>query len=98
VTAYMLTQMSVAKGIKLFGQPAIDSILTEFCQLHDIDVFEPMLASALNNEQRRLALRAVNLIKKKKSGKLKGLTCADGSTQRSLYKRSETSSPTVATD
>jgi hypothetical protein len=40
VTAFVLTQMSVSKGMKLFGQPAIDAILTEFCQLHDMDVFE----------------------------------------------------------
>jgi Reverse transcriptase (RNA-dependent DNA polymerase) len=57
-----------------------------------------MLASALTKLQKQLALRAVNLIKKKKSGKLKGCSCADGSSQRSLYEKSETSLPTVATD
>jgi hypothetical protein len=65
LTAYVLTQMSAAKGIKLFGQPAIEAVLTEFCQLHDMDVFDPMLASALTRAQKKLALRAVNLIKQK---------------------------------
>jgi hypothetical protein len=51
VTAYVLTQMSAAKGRKLFGKPAVDAILTEFCQLHDMDVFEPMLAETLSKRQ-----------------------------------------------
>jgi hypothetical protein len=41
---------------------------------------------------------AVNLIKEKRTGELKGRTYADGSVQRSLYDKSETTSPTVATD
>jgi hypothetical protein len=34
VTAYIMTQMSAASGIKTYGQPAIDAIHKEFCQLH----------------------------------------------------------------
>jgi hypothetical protein len=43
-------------------------------------------------------LRAINLIKEKQSGKLKGRTVADGRSQKDLYDKSETASPTVATD
>jgi hypothetical protein len=98
LTVFVLTQMSASKGIKLFGKPAIDAILMEFCQLHGMEVFDPMMASTLTGAQRKAALRAVNLVKEKKSGKLKGRTCVDGSTQRSMYEKSETSSPTVSTD
>jgi hypothetical protein len=98
VTAYIMTQMSAASGIKTYGQPAVDAILKEFCQLHDKGVFEPQLATSLTAQQKRSSLRAVNLIKEKRNGDIKGRTCADGSTQRSLYDKSETTSPTIAND
>jgi Reverse transcriptase (RNA-dependent DNA polymerase) len=98
VTAYVLTQMSAAAGIKLYGQPAVDAILKEFCQLHEKGVFEPKLTSALTSEQKKGALRAVNLIKEKRSGDIKGRTCADGSVQRTLYEKTEKSSPTVSNE
>jgi len=43
-------------------------------------------------------LRAINLIKEKHDGGLKGRTYADGSMQHTLYRKEETASPTVATD
>jgi Reverse transcriptase (RNA-dependent DNA polymerase) len=98
VTAYIMTQMSATSGIKTYWQPAIDAIHKEFCQLHDKGVFEPKLASSLTMKQKSASLRAVNLIKEKRNGDIKGRTCADGSVQRSLYDKSETTSPTVAND
>jgi hypothetical protein len=38
VTAYIMTQISAASGINNYGQPAIDAIHKEFCQLHDTKV------------------------------------------------------------
>ena len=56
------------------------------------------MASELTATQKREALRAINLIKEKKCGKLKGRTCADGSTQRKYFTKEQKSSPTVSTD
>jgi Reverse transcriptase (RNA-dependent DNA polymerase) len=98
VTGFVLTQMSASAGIKFFGQPAIDAMHKEFCQLHTKGVFSPQDANTLTPQQKRASLRAVNLIKEKRTGEIKGRTCADGSVQRSLYDKSETTSPTVATD
>jgi hypothetical protein len=98
LTAFVLTQMSAAAGIKIYGQPAVDAILKEFCQLHDKGVFSPHHASSLTHEQRKGSLRAVNLIKEKRTGEIKGRTCADGSVQRDLFSKAETTSPTVSTD
>jgi hypothetical protein len=80
--------MSASTGIKVYGQPAVDAIQKEFCQPHDKGVFDPKLAGALC---------AVNLIKEKRSG-VQGRTCADGSVQCNLVDKSETTSPTVASD
>jgi hypothetical protein len=98
VTAYVMTQMSAASGIKTYGQPEVDAILKEFCQLHDKGDFHPKLASTLTMQQKNSSIRAVNLIKEKRNGDIKGRICADGSVQRNLYDKSETTSPTVAND
>jgi hypothetical protein len=97
IISYVLTQMSATAGIKVFGQPAINAIHTEFCQLHHKGVFSPIHSSAITPQQKRPSLRAVNLIKQKPHcGTIKGRTCADGSVQRLLYNKSDTTSPTVA--
>jgi hypothetical protein len=93
-----MTQMTATAGIKKHGQAAVDALLQEFCQLNNKDVFDPIDVSALTTGQKREALRAVNLIKEKRSGKLKGSTCADGRSQRAHYTKEETTSPTVSTD
>ena len=56
-----------------------------FSQLDDKTVFEGVNAATLTRKQKRKALRAINLIKEKRCGKLKGRTVADGSAQRDLY-------------
>ena len=99
IFGHIMTQMTAIAGIKKHGQSAVDALRQEFCQLLDSkNVFEPLDASTLTASQKRESLRAVNLIKEKRSGKLKGRTCADGRSQRSKYTKEETTSPTVSTD
>ncbi len=61
-------------------------------------MYEPLDPNTLTKEQKAGALRAIPTIKEKRCGKLKGRTVADGRKQRSLYDKSETASPTVATN
>jgi len=77
--------MTATAGIKKHGQAAVDALLQEFCQLDSKNVFEPRDASTLTASQKREALRALNLIKEKRSGKLKGRACADGCSKKVLY-------------
>jgi hypothetical protein len=98
VTAYVLAQISAARGMIIYGKPFEDAILKEFCQLHDKGVFEPKHAEGLSQQEKRASLRAVNLIKEKRNGDIKGRICADGSVQRDLYNKAETSSPTVSNE
>jgi len=98
IFGHIMTQMTATAGIKKHGQAAVDALLQEFCQLDSKNVFETLDASTLTASQKREALRAVNLIKEKRSGKLKGRTCADGRSQRSKYTKEETTSPTLSTD
>jgi hypothetical protein len=90
--------MTASAGIKKHGQKAIDAMLKEFCQLDDKSVFTAVDATKLSSTQKFAALRAINLIKEKRDGVLKGRSCADGSSQRSLYTKEQSASPTVSTD
>jgi len=77
IFGFMMTQMTVSHGIKKHGQKAIDALFSEFCQLDDKTVFEPMMDdSLLTHAQKKAALRAINLIKEKCNGTLKGALMA----------------------
>ena len=98
----MFTQMTAKAGIKKFGETAVAAILKEFKQLDEgakpgNPVVIPTDANTLSIEEKRKALRAINLIKEKRNGTLKGRTCADGSSQRQYLKQDESvASPTAS--
>jgi hypothetical protein len=98
------SQMTAKTGIKHFGERAIAAMFKEFKQLNEgavpgKPVFGKQDATELTYEEKKRALEAVNLIKEKRSGIIKGRTCANGSKQKRYLKRGETiSSPTVSTE
>ncbi|KAG7372416.1 reverse transcriptase RNA-dependent DNA polymerase [Nitzschia inconspicua] len=98
IVGYMMTQMTATAGIKKHGQAAVDALFREFAQLDDKTVFEVLDSRTLTREQRRAALRAVNLIKEKRDGSIKGRSCADGRPQKALYSKEATASPTISID
>ncbi len=89
-------QMTASRGIKLHGAKAVAAMFKEYKQLDDLEVLGRLTPENLTHEQKRNALRAVNLIKIKRDGKVKGRACADGSTQRQYVPRDEASSPTLS--
>jgi hypothetical protein len=98
------SQMSAKAGIKRFGEQAVAAMWKEYKQLNEgavpgKPVFGSVDPKSLSFEEHSRALEAVNLIKKKRCGKIKGRTCADGSKQKRYLKEGETiSSPTVSTE
>ena len=94
----LLTQMSAKKGIKEFGERAVEALLKEFGQLDRKDVLDPIAFGALSREQRMKALRAISLIKEKRDGRIKGRTVADGRPQRKYKSPEDIYSPTVSTE
>ena len=67
-------------------------------ELEDLDVYKPLDPNKLTRGQKKEVLHALNFLKEKCYGTLKGRTCADGRSQRTLYDKSQTASPTVSTD
>jgi hypothetical protein len=96
--AYVMTQMTAKAGLKKYGQAAVVAMVQEFGQFEDLKVYEPVDPATLTKVEKKGALRAINLIKEKRDGRLRGRTVADGRPQKDLYPKSETASPTVATD
>jgi hypothetical protein len=90
--------MTANKGIKKHGQTAVDALYKEFAQLDAKGVFQPMHPNNLSHPQKRSALRAINLIKEKRDGRLKARTCADGRPERKIYTKEDTTSPAISTD
>jgi hypothetical protein len=98
VTGFIMTQMSAKAGTKKHGQVALDALFQEFLQLHDLDGFNALVANNITKEQKRGALRAIDVIKEKRCGKIKGRTVADGRPQKALYTKDQTTSPTILPD
>ena len=61
----VMTKMSVGKGIKKFGEKAVDVVTNEFTQLDEKGVLLPRKFSELTQEQKTEALPAILLIKEK---------------------------------
>ena len=97
----IFTQMNANAGFKKYGPRAIAAMIKEYTQLNEgavpgKPVVAPVDASSLTNLEKSQALQAVNLIKEKYNGDLKGKTCADGSKQRKYLKQDESmASPTA---
>jgi len=94
-TASDYEQMSMKKGIKKFGEDAIQAVLAEYAQLDNKEVFEGIDPDTLTLEQKKEALELITLIKLKRCGKVKGRACANGKKQRRYIKKETISSPTV---
>ena len=93
---FMFVQMSASKGLKMFGERAVAALFREYKQFHDMDVFDRVKIDDMSPDRKNKALNAINLIKEKRNGDIKGRTCANGKQQIRYIQKNETSSPTVA--
>ena len=92
----VMTQHTMKKGLKLFGEARVDAVLAELQQLHDRKVMEPVDQGGMSYEQHKASLEYLMFLKKKRSGKIKGRGCADGQKQREHTAKDAASAPTVA--
>ena len=90
------TQMSPQIGIKIFGDKAVSTIVEEYEQVDRLNVVEPVYGKDLTYSKQVNALNAIDLIKEKRCGKIKGRTVADGRKQCDFYSKYKTSSPVLS--
>jgi Reverse transcriptase (RNA-dependent DNA polymerase) len=94
----VMTQYSVKKGLKVFGEAGVEAVLLELQQLHDRKVIRPVLPSSLSYQAKKASLAYLMFLKEKRTGQIKGRGCADGRPQRETTPKEEASSPTVAVE
>jgi hypothetical protein len=94
----VMTQYSVKKGLKVFGEAGVEAVLQELQQLHDRMVIRPVLPSSLSYQAKKASLVYLMFLKEKRTGQIKGRGCADGRPQRETTPKEEASSPTVAVE
>jgi hypothetical protein len=94
----VMTQHSIKKGLKIFGEAGADAVVSEMQQLHNESVIEPKKANMLTREEKHKALQYLMFLKKKRCGRIKGRECADGRKQRFYKTKEETSAPTVVVE
>jgi hypothetical protein len=83
---------SLFKGIKEFGNKGLQAAHEEIKQLHDCIVFKLYLV------EQRCAIESLIFLTKKKNGRNKVRTCANGSTQCEYTKCNEAASPMEMTE
>ena len=91
-------QMSMKKGLKMFGEGGYAAVKKEMQQLHDRKVMQPISQKDLSPEQKKEALGYLMFLKKKRCGKIKGRGCADGRKQQAYITKEQSTSPTISTE
>ena len=90
----LFVQMLAKKGIKQFGERAVAAMIKGFTQIHNGPMPGKLVVAAvdprtLDKNQKRAALEAANLIQEKRSGVIKGRTCANERKQKLFIKDSQ---------
>ena len=99
IVNYCFNQMSAKNGIAKHGEEAIMALFMEFSQLHNKKVLKAIKASDLTRVQKKNALHALNLIKEKRNGVIKGRTVeTKEEVRRKWYEKHEVTSPTISND
>ena len=91
-------QLALKKGLEAFGNRGKEAVSSELLQIHMQDTFAPTYGGDMAIEEQRQALESLLFLEEKRSGKIKGRMCANGSTHRSRYEKGEATSHTVSTD
>ena len=94
----VFNQMGVKAGVKAFGDKAVDAVVQECKQLDDKRAFKPRAIAHLTEMERKRALRSITLVTRKRCGRIKGRTVADGRGQRDYIPRDDATSPTVSVE
>ena len=99
IVHYCFNQISAKEGIVKHGEEAIMALFMEFSQLHNKKVLKAIKASDLTRVQKKNALHALNLIKEKRNGVIKGRTVeTKEEVRRKWYEKHEVTSPTISND
>ena len=98
VEHYVMIQHGLKAGLRIFGERGKAAMMKEMTQMLTREVFEEIAYESLSREDKRLALPILLFLTEKRNGDIKGRLCADGRKQRVWMVKTDTKSPTVATE
>ncbi len=88
--------MEAELRLKHFGERGETAVSKELKQFNVYDVFEPLYADKLSNEEKAKALASLIFLREKRDGNDKARSCTNGSVQREHVAKEEAAAPTVA--
>jgi hypothetical protein len=88
-------QYTLDTELKKCGSRGETAGTKELRQFNTYEVFEPLEASTLDEEEKKGALSLLIFLKEKQNGDVKAQSCANGSVQRNYIAKEEAASPTV---
>jgi hypothetical protein len=91
-----LTQYSLKRGLKEFGNDGLIALGKEVEQLYTRKVSKPVDGNGLTKDQKRASLRYLMFLKKKCCGTIKARGCAGGRKQRETTNKEDASAPIVS--
>jgi hypothetical protein len=94
--AIALTQYSLKRGLKEFGNDGLVALGKEVQQLYTRKVSKPVDGNDLTKDQKRASLRYLMFLTKKRCGRIKARGCADSRKQRETTSKADASAPTVS--
>jgi hypothetical protein len=98
ILACILTQVSMRKGLTIWGKSAREAIKSEVQQMHYRDTFEPLKYEDLTAEEKQQILESHLFLTEKRDKTIKGRLVAGGDKQKDFITKEDKSSPTVATE
>jgi hypothetical protein len=91
-------QYSLEAELKHFGERGKMAVQKELKQFNVYNVFEPLYANKLSDEDKSKALTLLIFLREKRYGNVKVRSCANGIVQRKHMAKEEAAAPTVALD
>ena len=93
-----MTQLSMRRGLNVWGSKGESAVFAELQQLHLRNVFKPVNPKSLSPLQKKQALESHQFLKEKRDLTIKGCLVAGGDKQRSFTPQTEATSPTPHTE
>ena len=93
-----LVTYGISPGIKKFKERGEAGVTKELTQMHNMDVFHPIMKDDLSRDERKNALASLMFLKEKRDQSVKARMCADGRGQRGDWSKQDTTLPTVSTE
>jgi hypothetical protein len=93
-----LVTYGIIPGIKKFQERGEAGVTKELMQMHNMDVFHPVMRDDLTCDERKKALASLMFLKEKRDQSVKAQMCTDGRGQQGDWSKQDTTSPTVLTE